>query len=115
MADKKTALDTLVREELGIDPDELGGSAAAAAATSFLLFTLGAVIPVAPFLALSGTPAIDASLALSAVAMAAIGAGTTLFTGRGVVFSALRQLLIGLAASAVTFGLGHLLGVTVAG
>jgi VIT1/CCC1 family predicted Fe2+/Mn2+ transporter len=115
MADQKTALDTLVREELGIDPDELGGSPMAAAATSFLLFTLGAVIPVAPFLALSGAAAVGASLALSALAMAAIGAGTTLFTGRGVVFSALRQLLIGLAASAVTFGLGRLLGATIGG
>jgi len=92
MADKSTALDTLVREELGIDPEELGGSAWAAAATSFLLFSVGAIIPVVPFFAFAGTPAIIGSLVLSGLAMAGIGAGTTLFTGRAVVFSALRQL-----------------------
>jgi vacuolar iron transporter family protein len=115
MADKSTALDTLVREELGIDPDELGGSAWGAAATSFLLFAIGAIIPVAPFLALSGTPAIAGSLALSGLAMAAIGAGTTLFTGRGVVFSAVRQLAIGLAAAGITFAMGRLIGVSLTG
>jgi VIT1/CCC1 family predicted Fe2+/Mn2+ transporter len=115
MAHKSTALDTLVREELGIDPDELGGSAWGAAATSFLLFAIGAIIPVAPFFALSGTPAIAGSLALSGLAMAAIGAGTTLFTGRGVVFSAVRQLAIGLAAAGITFAMGRLIGVSLAG
>jgi vacuolar iron transporter family protein len=115
MADKSTALDTLVREELGIDPDELGGSAWGAAATSFLLFAIGAIIPVAPFLALSGTPAIAGSLALSGLAMAAIGAGTTLFTGRSVVFSAVRQLAIGLAAAGITFAMGRLIGVSLTG
>jgi vacuolar iron transporter family protein len=115
MADKSTALDTLVREELGIDPDELGGSAWGAAATSFLLFAIGGIIPVAPFLALSGTPAIAGSLALSGLAMAAIGAGTTLFTGRGVVFSAVRQLAIGLAAAGITFAMGRLIGVSLTG
>jgi VIT1/CCC1 family predicted Fe2+/Mn2+ transporter len=110
MADKSTALDTLVREELGIDPDELGGSAWGAAATSFLLFSLGAIFPVAPFLVLSGKAAIIGSLALSGLAMAAIGAGTTLFTGRRVIFSALRQLGIGLAAAGITFGMARLVG-----
>jgi VIT1/CCC1 family predicted Fe2+/Mn2+ transporter len=115
MADKGTALDTLVREELGIDPDELGGSAWAAAATSFVLFSLGAIIPVAPFLALSGNAAVAGTLALSGIAMAGIGAGTTLFTGRGVAFSALRQLAIGLLAAGVTFGMGRLVGMSLAG
>jgi len=115
MADKGTALDTLVREELGIDPDELGGSAWGAAATSFLLFSLGAIIPVAPFLALSGNAAVAGSLALSGLAMAGIGAGTTLFTGRNVVFSALRQLAIGLAAAGITFGMARLVGVALTG
>lgn len=113
MADKGTALDTLVREELGIDPGELGGSAWAAAGTSFLLFTLGAIIPVLPFIALSGGAAVAVSLVLSALGMAAIGAGTTLFTGRGIAFSALRQLLIGLAAAGLTFGIGRLIGAAV--
>jgi len=115
MADKSTALDTLVREELGIDPEELGGSAWAAAATSFLLFSFGAIIPVIPFFALSGTPAVIGSLMLSGLAMAGIGAGTTLFTGRAVIFSALRQLAIGMAAAGITFALGRLIGVSIGG
>jgi VIT1/CCC1 family predicted Fe2+/Mn2+ transporter len=115
IANKATALDTLVREELGIDPEELGGSAWTAAGTSFLLFALGAIFPVAPYFALGGLPALIASLAASAVALFAIGAGTTLFTGRGVWFSGFRQLLVGLAAAGVTFGLGRLIGVAVAG
>jgi VIT1/CCC1 family predicted Fe2+/Mn2+ transporter len=112
MANKDTALDTLVREELGIDPAELGGSAWAAAGTSFLLFSLGAIFPVAPFFLLAGNPAVLASLAASGVALAAIGAGTSLFTGRGVMFSALRQLLVGYAAAAITYAIGTLAGVT---
>jgi VIT1/CCC1 family predicted Fe2+/Mn2+ transporter len=115
MADKSTALDTLVREELGIDPQELGGSAWGAAATSFLLFSFGAIFPVAPFLAFTGTPAVIGSLVLSGLAMAGIGAGTTLFTGRPVVFSALRQLAIGMAAAGITFAVGRLIGVSLAG
>jgi VIT1/CCC1 family predicted Fe2+/Mn2+ transporter len=114
IADKDTALDTLAREELGIDPEELGGSAWTAAATSFLLFAAGAIFPVAPFFAASGAPAIIGSLALSGIVMFAIGAGTTLFTGRGILFSGARQLLIGLAAAAVTYGIGRLIGVAVA-
>jgi len=115
MANKDTALDTLVREELGIDPTELGGSAWAAAGTSFLLFSLGAIFPVAPFFLLAGSQAVLASLAASGVALAAIGAGTSLFTGRGVMFSALRQLVVGYAAAAITYGIGTLAGVTIGG
>ena len=115
IANKKTALDTLVREELGIDPDELGGSAWVAAGTSFMLFALGAIFPVAPYFALTGWPAVIASLAASSFALLLIGGGTALFTGRGVVFSAARQLAVGLAAAAVTFGVGKLIGVAVAG
>jgi VIT1/CCC1 family predicted Fe2+/Mn2+ transporter len=110
-----TALDTLAREELGINPEELGGSAWVAAGTSFLLFAGGAIIPVAPFFALSGMAVVAASLAASAAAMFAIGAGTTLFTGRGVLVSGSRQLAIGIAAAAVTFGIGKLIGVSLAG
>jgi VIT1/CCC1 family predicted Fe2+/Mn2+ transporter len=115
IANKSGALDTLVREELGIDPAELGGSAWTAAAWSFVLFALGALVPVAPFLLVGQRLAILGSAALSGVALLAIGAGTSLFTGRGVVFSALRQLLVGLAAAAVTYGVGSLVGVTLAG
>jgi len=115
MANKDTALDTLVREELGIDPDSLGGSAWTAAASSFLLFSVGAIFPVAPFLFLGGRTAVIASVVASGVALAAIGAGTSLFTGRSVVFSAFRQLLIGYLAAAVTYAMGTLAGVTLGG
>jgi VIT1/CCC1 family predicted Fe2+/Mn2+ transporter len=115
IANKKTALDTLVREELGIDPDELGGSAWTAGATSFMLFAAGAIFPVAPYFGLGGTPALAASLAASSAALFLIGAGTSLFTGRGVWFSGVRQLAVGLAAAAVTFGIGRLIGAAVTG
>ena len=115
MANKETALDTLVREELGIDPAELGGSPWTAAASSFGLFAAGAIFPVAPFFWLSGVPALLASLAASGLALVLIGGGTSLFTGRGLVISALRQLLIGFAAAAVTYGIGHLVGVSIGG
>jgi VIT1/CCC1 family predicted Fe2+/Mn2+ transporter len=115
MANKETALDTLVREELGIDPDDLGGSAWTAAVSSFLLFSVGAVFPVAPFLFLQGGIAVAASLVASGVALALIGAGTSLFTGRAIGFSAMRQLLVGYAAAAITYAIGMLAGVTLAG
>jgi len=115
MANKDTALDTLAREELGIDPAELGGSPYAAAASSFALFATGAIFPVAPFFWLGGVSAIAASAALSGVALMAIGAGTSLFTGRTFAYSAARQLFGGLAAAAITYGIGRLIGVAVTG
>jgi VIT1/CCC1 family predicted Fe2+/Mn2+ transporter len=114
MGNKETALDTLVREELGIDPTELGGSAWAAASSSFLLFAVGAIFPVAPYFWLHGSVALLASLALSGLALALIGAGTSLFTGRNVVFTSLRSLSLGFAAAAITYGVGRLVGVTLA-
>jgi VIT1/CCC1 family predicted Fe2+/Mn2+ transporter len=113
MADKENVLDTLAREELGLDPAELGGSAWEAAITSFILFFAGAIAPVAPFLFLSGAAAIATSLAASGVALFIIGAAITLLTGRGVLYSGLRQLLIGMAAAGVTFGIGRLIGISV--
>ena len=115
ISNKETALDTLTREELGIDPDDLGGSPWTAGATSFFLFAAGAIFPVAPYFVLSSYNAVAASLALSGFALFVIGAATSLFTGRGVLFSGLRQLLIGFAAAAVTFGIGRLIGVTISG
>jgi vacuolar iron transporter family protein len=110
-----TALDTLTREELGIDPATLGGSAWMAGITSFLLFAAGAVVPVIPFLATGDTRAATISVGLSTAAMFMIGAGTSLFTGRGVLFSGARQLGIGLAAAAITYGVGKLIGVAITG
>lgn len=112
MSKKDTALDTLVREELGIDPQELGGSAWTAAGSSFALFAMGAIVPVVPFFWMAGNAAIVMSVALSALALALIGAGTSLFTGRNVAYSAARQLVLGLAAAAITYGVGRLAGVT---
>jgi VIT1/CCC1 family predicted Fe2+/Mn2+ transporter len=115
MASKDTALDTLAREELGVDPGELGGSPWAAAGSSFSLFSAGAIFPVAPFFWLDGLAAVGASVVLSGLALMAIGAGTSLFTGRSFAFSATRQLCGGLAAAVITYGIGRLIGVAVTG
>ena len=112
---KEAALDTLAREELGIDPTELGGSPWAAAFSSFFLFATGAIFPVFAFFFMHGWPAVWTSIALSGAALVAIGAATTIFTGRSIAYSAVRQLAIGLAAALVTFGVGKLVGVTVGG
>ena len=113
MGDRDNVLDTLTREELGLDPEELGGSAWEAAVTSFFLFFAGAIAPVTPFVLLSGQAAVIGSLAASGAALFLTGATITLMTGRGVLFSGMRQLIIGLGAAAVTFGIGRLIGVTV--
>jgi VIT1/CCC1 family predicted Fe2+/Mn2+ transporter len=115
IANKDTALDTLAREELGIDPEELGGSPWSAAGSSFLLFALGAIFPVAPYFLASGMTALIASLALSGLALLMIGVVTSLFTQRGFLYSGARQLVVGYAAAAVTFGIGRLIGVAISG
>jgi VIT1/CCC1 family predicted Fe2+/Mn2+ transporter len=107
------ALEAMARDELGIDPDVLGGSPWTAAVASFLLFTVGAVIPVVPFIVSGGDLAVALSVAVSSVALLAIGAAITLLTGRGVWRSAFRQLAIGLGAAAVTYGAGFLVGTAV--
>ena len=113
MADKGNILDTLAREELGIDPEELGGSAYEAAFTSFFLFAFGAFFPILPYLIWSGMTAIILSLVISAVGLFIIGAAITLMTGRSVWFSGSRQVLVGIAAAALTFGIGKLIGISV--
>jgi predicted membrane protein (TIGR00267 family) len=113
MKDKTHAHDVLVKEELGINTEELKGSAVEAAIYSFILFAIGAVIPVIPFMFTSGMQAILISVSLSAAGLFLIGAAITLFTGRNVWFSGLRQVLFGLAAAAITFGIGKLIGVSV--
>jgi vacuolar iron transporter family protein len=115
IADKDKALDTLTREELGIDPRDLGGSPWEAAFASLLLFAVGAIIPVFPFIFWDGAGAIRIALAVSALGLFGIGAGITLVTGRSVLFSGTRQLLFGLAAAGVTYGIGHLIGVQLNG
>jgi VIT1/CCC1 family predicted Fe2+/Mn2+ transporter len=113
MRNRDKALDTLTREELGIDPAELGGNPWSAAGVSFCLFSLGAIFPVLPFLWTRGVSAIVQCVVLSMLALASIGVFTSLFNGRSAVFSALRQIIIGLIAAGFTFGVGRLLGVSI--
>lgn len=110
MSNEDAALEAMAREELGFDPAELGGSAWIAAVASFALFTFGAMVPVVPFALTSGDSAVALSLLASGLALFAIGAGITLLTGRSAWRSAFRQLAIGFAAAAVTYGAGYLLG-----
>ena len=114
-ADKSTILDTLSREELGIDPKELGGSPWVAGITSFFLFSAGAIIPLFPYIFLHGTVAIIISLVLGALALFLTGAAITLLTGKSVWVSGFRQVLIGLIAAGLVFGVGKLIGVSVGG
>ena len=115
MADPEAFLDTKVREELGIDPDELGGSAWEAAIASFFLFAIGAVIPVIPFFFLDGLSAVVLALAMAGVGLFLLGATTALFTGTGFLRTGSRSLILGLLAAGITYGIGTLLGVAVGG
>jgi VIT1/CCC1 family predicted Fe2+/Mn2+ transporter len=115
MADRKSALDTLSREELGIDPEELGGSARGAAVSSYVLFAVGAIVPVFPFLFLAGWPALATSVLASIAGLFGLGAATTLFTGRSVLLAGSRQVIVGAAAAALTYILGVILGASVGG
>jgi VIT1/CCC1 family predicted Fe2+/Mn2+ transporter len=112
MKDKKGALDTLVREELGIDPAELGGNAWSAAATSFGLFSAGAIFPVAPFFWMHGPWGIGASALASGAMLCAVGMLSSLFNGRSPWYSAARQLIFGCLAAAITYAIGAALGTT---
>ena len=110
MRQSGTALETLAREELGIDPKELGGSAWGAAITSFFLFAIGAIIPVFPFIFTSGLLAVGISLVLSVIGLFGIGAGVSLTAGSPLWKAGARQILLGLLAAGITFGLGKLIG-----
>ncbi len=113
MQDPEIALHTLVREELGLDPSELG-SPWGAAIGSFVAFAGGAVVPVIPFFFSSGAsaPVVALSAGMSAVALFAVGASLSLFTGRSALLSGLRQLGLGVAAASITYGIGRLIGVS---
>ncbi|MBS0430806.1 MAG: VIT1/CCC1 transporter family protein, partial [Proteobacteria bacterium] len=111
----RSALDTLVREELGVDPSELGGSAWSAAISSFCLFAFGAIFPVAPYFLLDGRTAMFASMGTTFLGVCLVATGTALFTGRNLSFSIVRQLAITAGAAAVTYGVGILLGAAVGG
>ncbi len=112
MSNQDTALETLAREELGFNPDDLGGSPWEAAIASFLLFAFGAVVPVIPYFFARGGDAVVLSIVFSTIALFIVGAGITLFTGRPLLFSGTRQVVFGLIAAALTFGAGRLVGVS---
>ncbi len=111
LQDPENALDVLAREELGLDPTELGGSPWTAAITSWFLFVSGAAFPLIPFVMARGNAALFASVGVSAAVLFMLGAAISVFTGRSALWSGTRQLLIGLAAAAVTYFIGRAVGV----
>jgi VIT1/CCC1 family predicted Fe2+/Mn2+ transporter len=113
MKDPEVALETHAREELGIDMSEGLGSPWAAAGSSFVMFAIGAVVPLLPFLLMTGDRAIVVSATLSGLTLFGVGGAMTVLTGRGFLRSAVRMFAIGALAAAVTYGVGTLLGVAV--
>ena len=113
MRDPALALDTHAREELGLDPDEGLGSPEAVAGASFTMFSVGAFVPLVPFLLGSGSGAVTVSAGLSGAALFGVGAAMTYLTGRNPLFSGIRMLLIGAGAAAITYLVGTLLNASV--
>jgi VIT1/CCC1 family predicted Fe2+/Mn2+ transporter len=112
MSNREAALDSLAREELGLDPEQLG-SPWGAAVSSMISFAAGAVVALLPYLFAAGTAALVAAITAVAVALFAVGGGIGLLNGRSLVRSGLRQVLVGGLAAGVTFLVGHLLGASV--
>ena len=106
-ADQNRAVATHVREELGIDPDDLPSPRTAAAA-SFAAFTVGALIPLSPFLA--GYPVLALALVLAGIAALAGGAAVAKLTDRSMLAGGLRQFTAAFLATGVAFAVGHLIG-----
>jgi vacuolar iron transporter family protein len=113
ISNKEHAHQVLVREELGINPEEMEGSAMEAAITSFLLFTMGAIIPLLPFFFMGGLQAVLICTIMSAAGLFLIGAAITLFTNKSVWYSGFRQVLFGVVAAAITFGIGKIIGISI--
>lgn len=111
IADPDRALDTLAREELGLNPDDLG-SPWGAAMSSFFAFAGGAIIPLLPFLLLGAKQGLYVAAGLTASALFAVGAALSLFTGRNAWLGGLRMLGIGGAAGVATYLIGKVLGAT---
>ncbi|NOT38015.1 MAG: rubrerythrin family protein [Saprospiraceae bacterium] len=110
IADKEHAHEILIKEELGINPEELKGSPMEAAFFSFVMFAIGAIIPVIPYFFMTGSIAILTSCIFSALGLFLIGASITLFTGKNVWYSGFRQILFGLVAAGITYGIGSMVG-----
>lgn len=111
-SNKEVALQTLLKEELGLDKESLNSSPYEAAAASFCLFAIGAVIPLLPYFMFDHTMIPWISIGFSAIALFVLGAAITLFTGISVLYSGARQVVFGLAAAAITYGIGYWIGVT---
>lgn len=109
MKDSDIALDTMAREELGLDPDELG-SPWSAALSSLLAFALGAVVVVLPYVFGSGVAALVTAIGLAALALFAVGATIGLLNGRSALRAGGRQLVVGGIAALLVFGIGHVIG-----
>jgi vacuolar iron transporter family protein len=114
LANPETAIQTLAREELGLDPESLG-SPWMAALSSFVAFTIGAIIPVIPYLVIRSSLALPVSTLVCGVSLFLVGALISIFTGRNMVYSGFRMVGIGALAAGVTFAIGRLLGISVAG
>ncbi len=114
MSSPSAALDTMAREELGLDPNQLG-SPWGAAFSSFAAFVVGAIVPILPYVIGAGDLAFRLSAFFSALALIVVGGALAGLTNRSVLWGALRMLLAGGAAAAVTFGIGRLIGVTIIG
>jgi VIT1/CCC1 family predicted Fe2+/Mn2+ transporter len=113
ISNPETAIDTLAREELGLDPSALG-SPWTASFSSFVAFAIGAFLPVIPYLLLNGRSAFFTSAIVCGLGLFIVGALISMFTGRKLIYSALRMVGIGAIAATITFVVGKLLGVTVA-
>jgi vacuolar iron transporter family protein len=111
MKDPKVALETHAKEELGLDPEELG-SPWAAAISSFLTFAVGAAVPLLPFVFGSGTAAALVAIAASGIALFSVGSSMSLLTGKPMWLSGGRMLVIGGTLAAITYGVGSLLHVS---
>lgn len=105
--DPEKALDTLAREELGINPKELA-SPWEAAGSSFFSFMFGALIPIVPFMFSHSSVNLEASIVLTAVTLFLVGAVMSLFTQRSAIRSGLRMLLIGALAGSFTYIIGSI-------
>jgi len=112
MADPEVALEVHAREELGVNPEETGNPIGAAV-SSFIAFTIGAFVPLLPWLAAEGTAALIASIVLALIAAAAVGVTLAYFTGKSPVRTALRQVVLGSAACLLTWLIGSLVGANI--
>ncbi len=113
MSDPEVALEVHAREELGVDPDRLG-SPMQAAASSFVAFSLGAFVPLVPWLVGGGTGAVWASAVVGIATAAVVGAVLARLTERSMFRTVVRQVLVAAGACSATYLIGSLLGASVA-